>query len=132
MGLIGVMREGRSRARERKWAWVNARAAWIPYQKKKVSARCRNVIMDDKTCLFLVDQSDKCPHGAGHNILVCLPSRLNGNVLILLLDVLSEPFADGHLQRSLGSLALGIPPVPLCNRSLAPPNSNTRTAGTST
>lgn len=87
--------------------------------------------MDDKTCLFLVDQSDKCPHGAGNNILMCLPSRLNGNVLILLLDVLSEPFADGHLQRSLGSLALGIPPVPLCYRSLAPPNSNARTVGTS-
>lgn len=32
MGLVGVMREERSSARERKWAWVNARAAWIPCQ----------------------------------------------------------------------------------------------------
>lgn len=101
-------------------------------KKKEVSARCRNVIMGHKTCLFLVDQSDECSHCAGNHILVCLPSRLNGNVLIFLLDVLSEPFADGHLQRSLGSLAPSISPVPLGNRSLAPSNSNTRTAGTST
>lgn len=57
-----------------------------------------------------------------------LPSRLNGDILVFLLDILFEPFADGNLQRSLCRLSPRIPPVSLCERGLAPSDGHTRTA----
>lgn len=60
-----------------------------------------------------------------------LPPGLNGHILVFLLDILFEPLADGNLQRTLCSLAPRIPPVSLCERRLAPPDGNTRTAGAS-